>query len=71
MSSRRKELQDFKCGDHQNRNTHREEPLSRIGKSKREPDQDESERMFDVLTEIRMRPVLRGAEGYKGHGCGQ
>jgi hypothetical protein len=35
MPSWRKELQDFECADHQNRNTHREEPLSRIGKSKR------------------------------------
>ena len=72
MSSGRKELQDFECADHENRNSHRKEPLSRIGKSKREADQDESKRMFNVLSEIGMRrPVSRGAEGYKGHGYGQ
>ena len=64
-------MQDFECADHENRNSHRKEPLSRIGKSKREADQDESKRMFNVLSEISMRPVLRGAEGYKSHGYGQ
>ena len=71
MSSWRKELQDFECADHQDRDANRGEPLSRIGKSKREPDQDKSERMLNVLTEIRMRSVLRRAKGCKGHGYGQ
>lgn len=61
MSTWRKELQGFECADHQDRDANRGEPRSRIGKSKREPNQDESERMLNVLTEIRMRSVLRGA----------
>jgi hypothetical protein len=46
------ELQDFENSNHDNHNACREEPLSRVSKSKRKSEQDEGKCVLAVLTEI-------------------
>ena len=60
MPSRRPDLQNFEDADHHDGNHRREQPVSGVGQSKRQPDQNEREPMLAVLTEVGMRPKAAG-----------
>ncbi len=69
VSSRRPKLKDFESSDHQNRDDRREQPVSWIGEAERQSDQNKSERVLAVLTEIGVRAVPRRSQRGNGYRC--
>jgi hypothetical protein len=70
MSSRRPDLQDFKDADHENGRCRSKQPISCIGQTERQPEQDKSERMLAILTKIGMRTQARRSQCCEGDGGG-
>ena len=71
VPSRRPELQDFEAANPCDGNRSRQQSISSIGQAECEPDQNERERMFAVLTEFGVRAEPGRAQRRERDGSGQ